>query len=48
MRVFARDGQYHGSALDHYVDITVRIRDVNDVTPQITNLEQTILVSEVN
>ncbi|XP_011407489.2 PREDICTED: protocadherin Fat 4-like [Amphimedon queenslandica] len=46
VRVFASDGQYHGSATDHHVDIIVRLRDVNDNTPVITNLEHTIVVSE--
>lgn len=45
--MFARDGINHGNIQDSYIDIVVRILDVNDETPDITNLPQTVSVSEV-
>lgn len=47
MRVYARDNQDHGAVDNSYIDVIVRIDDINDNTPEISNLPDAVTFSEV-
>lgn len=47
MRVYARDNQDHGDVPDSYIDVTIDITDINDNTPEFSNLPDSVTFSEV-